>query len=315
MQFYVIRALTLAAGPISDLSARTARLLIIERMDSELSPPPTAQVVNIAAYKFATLTDLPARRESLRELCFELELKGTILLSPEGINLFLAGRREATNQLLRQLTADPEIGPLEVKESFSDHQPFSRMLVRLKQEIIAFGVEGIAPAQQTAPKLSAQELKQWLDEGRSVKLLDVRNDYEVDLGSFAGAEAIGVDHFRNFPAAAQQLPEDLKDETIVMFCTGGIRCEKAGPYMERLGFQKVLQLEGGILKYFEECGQEHYEGECFVFDKRVALDGNLEETDTALCFACQSTLTLEEQQSPHYIPGDSCPYCYQAIGD
>lgn len=284
-------------------------------MSSDISPPPTEQVVNIAAYKFVTLTDMAERRERLRELCLGLELKGTILLSPEGINLFLAGSREATDHLLRELSADAEIGPLEVKKSFSDHQPFSRMLVRLKQEIIAFGIDGIAPAQQTSPKLSPQQLKQWLDEGRNIKLLDVRNDYEIDLGTFAGAEAIGVDHFRNFPAAAESLPEEMKDETIVMFCTGGIRCEKAGPYMQQIGFQDVLQLEGGILKYFEECGQQHFDGECFVFDKRVALDGELKETDTALCFACQSTLTFEEQQSPQYVPGESCPYCYEAVSD
>ena len=291
-------------------SARGRPSDIMGRMSTQVSPPKTASVVNIAAYKFVSLTGLPERRQQLRERCLELDLKGTILLSPEGINLFLAGSRDRLDCLLAELTSDPEIGALEVKESLSDHQPFSRMLVRLKQEIIAFGITGIEPGQRTSPKLSAAELKRWLDEGRRVTLLDVRNDYEVELGTFAGAKAIGVDHFRDFPSAADSLPDDSKDETIVMFCTGGIRCEKAGPYMERIGFKNIYQLEGGILKYFEECGQDHYQGECFVFDKRVALDADLQETDTALCYACQRTLSAEEQQSPYYVIGESCSYCY-----
>lgn len=271
----------------------------------------TAPVLNIAAYKFVPLTNLPARREELRSFCRELELRGTILLSPEGINLFIAGSREAVTQLLEKLTADAEIGELEVKESVSDHQPFNRMLVRLKKEIIAFGVEGIDPGNAASKKIAPEQLKQWLDEGRPLTLLDTRNDYEVRLGTFKNALPIGLDHFRNFPEAVEKLPDEVADQPIVMFCTGGIRCEKAGPFMEQAGFRNVYQLEGGILKYFEDCGGEHYEGDCFVFDKRTALDAQLQETDTTLCYACQSPLTIDEQQSEHYVPGESCPYCWE----
>ncbi len=245
--------------------------------NAEMSPP----IVNIAAYKFAPLGELTQRREALRALTRRLELKGTILLSPEGINFFLAGARAAVDEFVAVLQADPQVGALDIKESYTERQPFGRMLVKLKREIIAFGVEGIDPSQRTSPKLPAKLLKQWLDEGRPVTLLDVRNDYEVALGTFAGAEPIGVAHFREFPQAVDALPDDRKEETVVMFCTGGIRCEKAGPYMERAGFKNVFQLEGGILKYFEECGAAHYTGECFVFDDRVAVDGDLQATDAA----------------------------------
>lgn len=268
-------------------------------------------VVNIAAYKFVPLEDLKELRRRLRKRCVRWGLMGTILISTEGINLFVAGSRAAIDKLLAELHAIPGLEDLPLKESFSDHQPFNRMLVRIKQEIIAFGVDGIEPRTKPSPKLAARELKQWLDEGRPVTLLDTRNDYEVKLGTFRGARTIGVDHFRDFPAAVQGLPVEMKDQPVVMFCTGGIRCEKAGPFMEREGFKQIFQLDGGILKYFEECGGEHYEGDCFVFDQRVAVDSQLRETDAALCFACQEPLTIEEQRSPKYIPGQSCPYCYK----
>ena len=202
-----------------------------------------------------------------------------ILLSTEGINLFLAGTRGNIDSFLEKLRVCPEFSDLEVKESISDHQPFSRMLVRLKKEIIAMGHDEIRPHQQSSPKLSAKELKKWLDEGRDVTLLDVRNDYEVEVGTFKDAVPIGVDSFRDFPDAAEKLPGELKQKPIVMFCTGGIRCEKAGPLMENQGFQEIYQLDGGILKYFEECGGDHYDGDCFVFDKRVVLDPGLQETE------------------------------------
>ena len=267
--------------------------------------------VNIAAYLFTTLDKLPERRETLRSGCKKLGLKGTILLSPEGINLFMAGRREAIDQFLEGLRRDPLLAGLEVKESLSDHQPFRRLLVKLKKEIIAFGVEGIDPRSAPSRKLPPVELKKWLDEGRPVTLLDTRNDYEVALGTFTQARPIGIDHFRDFPAAVAALPEELKQQPIVMFCTGGIRCEKAGPYMEQVGFREIYQLEGGILKYFEECGGDHYQGECFVFDQRVALDPGLAETQTTQCFACQHPLTVADQQNQRYVRGKSCPYCWK----
>jgi len=269
-------------------------------------------ITNIAAYKFATLSELKPLRERLLALCKPAGLKGTILLSTEGINLFVAGERSGIDQLLSALRAIPGLEELTPKFSESDEQPFNRMLVRIKKEIIAFGVEGIDPARRTSPKLPARTLKQWLDEGRPVTLLDTRNDYEVKLGTFKGARVAGIDHFRDFPEAVRQLPPEMKTQPIVMFCTGGIRCEKAGPFMEREGFQEIYQLDGGILKYFEECGGDHYEGECFVFDQRVGVDPALRETDSSHCFACLTPLTAEDQKDERFAPPVSCPYCHRS---
>jgi len=272
-------------------------------------------IVNIAAYKFLPLTDLRSLRARLQALCRDADLKGTILLSHEGINLFVAGAAHGIERLMAELHSWPGLGDLKPKLSENDHQPFRRMLVRLKKEIIAFGVAGIDPARRTSPKLSARELKRWLDEGRPITLLDTRNDYEVKLGTFRNARRLGIDHFRDFPQAVAQLPAELKKQPIVMFCTGGIRCEKAGPYMEREGFESVYQLDGGILKYFEDVGGEHYEGECFVFDQRVGLDPSLHETGSSQCFNCQSPLSPADQEHPHYVRGESCPYCFKAPGE
>lgn len=277
----------------------------------EVKKPTKAKVLNIAAYKFTPLTNLEERRFPLRDFCRHLKLKGTILLSPEGINMFISGKRKAIDSLLERLQKDPEIGELTVKESWNDYQPFNRMLVRIKKEIIAFGVEDIDPLAPSNKKLSPEELKQWLDEGRPCTLLDVRNEYEVRLGTFKDAMTMPINHFRDFPELSKMLPVENKDQPLVMFCTGGIRCEKAGPYMEKEGYSQVYQLDGGILKYFEDCGEAHYDGDCFVFDHRTAVDANLQETDTTLCFVCQNPLTIEEQASPHYVVGESCPYCYE----
>lgn len=269
-------------------------------------------IVNIAAYRFLPLSDLKPLRARLQRQCKDWELKGTILLSPEGINLFVAGTAEKIALLLAELRSWPGLDTLEPKVSETDHRPFRRMLVRIKKEIIAFGVDGIDPARRTSPKLAPRELKRWLDEGRPITLLDTRNDYEVKLGTFRNALPIGIDQFREFPQAVGKLSPELKEQPIVMFCTGGIRCEKAGPFMQREGFKNVFQLEGGILKYFEECGGEHYDGECFVFDGRVGLDASLQETDSSQCFHCQSPLTQADQQHEHYVPGKSCPYCFKS---
>jgi UPF0176 protein len=269
-------------------------------------------VLNIAAYKFSPLTDLKARRERLLEQCKVWGLKGSILLSPEGINLFVAGDTAQVQLLVDELRSWPGLDDLEPKISGTERQPFRRMLVRVKKEIIAFGVEGIDPSRKTSPKLPPRELKRWLDEGRAVTLLDTRNTYEVRLGTFKNARALDIDHFREFPAAVDQLPHALKDEPIVMFCTGGIRCEKAGPFMEQQGFKHVFQLEGGILKYFEECGGAHYDGECFVFDARTGLDPSLHQTQWTQCFNCRAPLSSEDQEHPHYEAGKVCPYCYKS---
>jgi UPF0176 protein len=267
---------------------------------------------NIAAYKFAPLTDLKSLRDQLIQQCKAWGLKGTILISPEGVNLFAAGPQDQVYRLQEALRAIPGLETLQGKFSESDYQPFHRMLVKIKKEIIAFGVEGIDPAQRTAPKLAAKELKQWLDEGRPITLLDTRNDYEVKLGTFQNALPIGVHQFREFPAAVDKLPAEMKQQPIVMFCTGGIRCEKAGPYMQMAGFEQVYQLDGGILKYFEECGNAHYDGECFVFDHRVGVDPTLRETDATQCHACQTPLNADDQSDPRFVQDVSCPYCYKS---
>lgn len=233
------------------------------------------EFTNVSAYTFTPLENLPALRERLRTVAHAGGLKGTILLSPEGINLFVAGTRDAVASLLSAIRTVPGLEHLAGKESLSAAQPFGRMLVKIKREIIAFGVPGIDPARRPTPKLPARTLKQWLDEGRPVTLLDTRNDYEIRAGTFRGAVGTGIRRFRDFPAAVRHLPAEMTDQPIVMFCTGGIRCEKAGPLLEREGFTQVHQLDGGILKYFEECGGAHFDGECFVFDERVAVDAEL----------------------------------------
>jgi UPF0176 protein len=270
-----------------------------------------AAFTNISAYKFTPLVDLKPLRERLIVLCKSVRLKGTILLSTEGINLFVAGPPDAVEVLVDDLRRLPGLADLAPKHSPGDHQPFTRMLVRIKKEIIAFGVEGIDPARRTSAKLKPRELKQWLDEGRPVTLLDTRNDYEVKLGTFKGAVVAGIGNFREFPGAVRKLPAEMKGQPVVMFCTGGIRCEKAGPFMEREGFENVYQLEGGILKYFEECGSAHYEGDCFVFDQRVGVDPALHEAESKLCFACLTPLTPDEEKDARYVSGTSCPYCFK----
>lgn len=269
-----------------------------------------ASMVHLSGYKFASLTDLADLRDRLRLLCRDLDLCGTILLSSEGINFFVAGAESSVEVLFKVLREVPGLEELEAKRSASEDRPYNRMLVKIKKEIIAFGIDGIEPAKRSSPKLSPAELKQWLDEGKEITLLDTRNDYEIHLGTFKGALPAGIDHFRDFPAAVRRLPDELKTRPIVMFCTGGIRCEKAGPFMEKEGFQEIYQLEGGILKYFEECGGAHYEGECFVFDRRVGLDPDLKETRSVMCFRCQMPLTESEQKDPRYVPDISCPHCF-----
>lgn len=268
-------------------------------------------ILNIAAYKFVPLDDLGNLRETILAKAKSLGLRGTVLLSSEGINLFVAGEEDSVRGFVAFLHADSRFSDLEIKESYSDRIPFNRMLVRLKKEIIAFGVDGIAPHVETSPKLPAAELKKWLDEQRDVLLLDVRNDFEVEVGTFDNAIASGIDHFRDFEDSIDRLPPEAKDKPVVMFCTGGIRCEKAGPLMEKKGFKNIYQLEGGILKYFEEVGGDHYHGDCFVFDGRVAVDPGLQETGLALCFACQAVLTPDEQQSELYKIGQYCPHCFK----
>jgi len=270
-------------------------------------------ILNIAGYRFIDLPDRDDLREPLKELCAKLELKGTILLSPEGINFFLAASEPKIRQFISELENDERFTDITLKESFTDYQPFNRMNVRLKKEIISVGMDEIQPARFTGDEITPTEFKKWLDEGKQVAVLDTRNDYELRVGTFENAIDLDIKSFRQFPKATEPLLEELEDTPIVMFCTGGIRCEKASAIMLNQGFKNVYQLKGGILGYFEEVGGDHWVGDCFVFDQRVSVNPQLEETGFAQCFACREPISQEEQKSPEYVVGESCPYCINKI--
>jgi UPF0176 protein len=238
------------------------------------------KVLNVSAYLFAALPDAQGLRHPLRERCVALGLKGTILLAEEGINLFLAGPEEGVRALLAHLRADSRLAQLQAKESWSETVPFGRMLVKFKREIIRMDRPAIRPAARRAPALPAVTLKRWLDQGhddagRPVVTLDTRNAFEVDYGTFEGAIDWRISKFSEFPRVLASRASELQGKTVVSFCTGGIRCEKAALVMQEAGLEAVWQLEGGILKYFEETGGAHFRGKCFVFDEREALDPSL----------------------------------------
>lgn len=266
-------------------------------------------IVNIAGYRFVDLPDRDSLRQPMIDACASSQLRGTILLAHEGINFFLAGDEQGIEAFLSFLDEDVRFLDIPLKRSHTTYQPFNRMNVRLKQEIISIGMDEVKPAEFTGDTIAPTEFKQWLDEGKTVTVLDTRNDYEIRLGTFENAVDLDITSFRAFPAAIETLPEDIKDTPVVMFCTGGIRCEKASVVMLEAGFKDVRQLEGGILGYFEQVGGAHWNGDCFVFDHRVALTPELEESNAVQCFACRQPLTMEEQESPDYVVEVSCPYC------
>ena len=237
-------------------------------------------ILNIAAYLFVSLDGLPELRAKMLDECNTRELKGTILLTGEGINLFLAGKTDALRGFLDWLRADPRFAPIQAKESWSDEQPFKKMLIKLKNEIIRMNHPAIRPEEGRANFITPKKLQEWLDRGtddlgRPVVMVDTRNAFEVEHGTFENALHFNIEKFTEFPAAISAHKETLMDKTLVSFCTGGIRCEKSGLYMREIGMQHSYQLEGGILKYFEEVGQAHYQGSCFVFDEREALEPDL----------------------------------------
>ncbi|WP_430392156.1 sulfurtransferase [Dyella sp. 20L07] len=237
-------------------------------------------IINLSAYRFVSLDDLPALRERVLERCEALQLKGTILLAPEGINLFLAGTREPIDTFMDWLRTDPRFAGLEPKESVSDDVPFGRMRVRLKKEIITMRMPAIRPEGTRAPAVTPVTLQRWLtqghdDHGRDVVLLDTRNDYETDVGLFHNAVDYRLASFTEFPDAIAADRTRYENKTVVSYCTGGIRCEKAALHMQDIGIDNVYQLEGGILKYFEETDGAHWHGDCFVFDERGAVDKGL----------------------------------------
>ncbi len=237
-------------------------------------------ILNISAYKFVDIEDPPGLREPWLARARNDGLKGTILLAQEGVNLFLAGPESAVRAFVGFIHQDARFADITPKESWSDAQPFQRMLVKCKREIIRMNHPTIRPSGGRAPAVKADTVKRWLDqghddEGRPVVTLDTRNAFEVDAGAFEGAIDWRINRFSEFPAAAQAHRAALEGKTVVSYCTGGIRCEKAALYLRDLGLDSVYQLEGGILKYFEEVGGAHYRGDCFVFDERVALAPDL----------------------------------------
>lgn len=270
--------------------------------------------VNIAAYKFITFDNLDEARPQYQAICRELGLKGTILLTPEGINMFLSGPRAAIDRFLAWVRSDARFADLEVKESYSAEQSHKRMLVKIKSEIITMRMPLIKPEDGRAPFVEAHTLKRWLDQGHDdqgqpVVMVDTRNDFEVDVGTFDNTVDYRIKKFTEFPEVIAAHKDDFAGKTVVTFCTGGIRCEKAAIHMQNIGYDNVYQLEGGILKYFEEVGGAHYTGDCFVFDYRTALNPQLEAVETTQCFACRAVVTPREQLSPLYVYEKSCPHC------
>jgi UPF0176 protein len=275
-----------------------------ERREIEL----TEQFVNISGYRFVDMPDRDELRQPFRDICEKNNLLGTILLSKEGINFFLCGDQKGIDGFIQYLEQDERFVGIPHRISYSEKLAFRRMNVRLKKEIISMGMDEVRPADFTGTHISPAEFKQWMDEGRDITVLDTRNDYEIRIGSFENALDFDIQTFRTFPDAVNNSSLD-KDKTVVMFCTGGVRCEKASVVMLNQGFRDVRQLEGGILGYFEKMGGAHWNGDCFVFDRRVAVDPELNVTGAEVCFACREPLNEEELLSPLYVPAISCPYC------
>ena len=270
--------------------------------------------VNIAAYKFVSIDAVETLRAPYLERCAALQLKGTILLTPEGINLFLAGAAAAVAEFLTWLRSDARFTDIEVKQSFSATQPFNKMLVKVKAEIITMKMPLIQPERGRAPAVSPPTLKRWLDQGhddagKPVVMLDTRNAFEVDVGTFDNTIDFRIEKFSDFPAVVATQREALAGKTVVTFCTGGIRCEKAAIHMQQVGFDSVFQLDGGILNYFEEVGGAHYRGDCFVFDQRTALHPDLSPTPDLTCPACGNVVRAREQLAQTFQAGVSCPHC------
>ena len=261
-------------------------------------PRCAGHITNIAGYRFVAIDDLARLQAVLRSVCADVGLKGTVLLAPEGINFFLAGTQAAVEGFTAYLDGDERFRGIPLKTSFTDYQPFNRLNVRQKKEIISVGLDHINPAVFTGPEIEPRAFKAMLDRGEPVHVLDTRNDYELRIGTFANAIDLNIGTFRAFPEAVSRLPDSMKDEPVVMFCTGGIRCEKASAIMLEAGFTNVRQLKGGVLGYFEEVGGAHWDGDCFVFDQRVAVNPSLEESDVVVFFACREPLSVEEQASP-----------------
>lgn len=274
----------------------------------------TQNIVVAALYKFVTLTDHVALREPLLQTMLANGIKGTLLLAEEGINGTVSGTREGIDSLLAWLKSDPRLADLEHKESYCDAQPFYRTKVKLKKEIVTLGGAGVDPNRRVGTYV---EPKDWnaLIVDPEVLLIDTRNDYEVAIGTFEGAIDPETRSFRQFPEFVRARFDPARHKKVAMFCTGGIRCEKASSFMLEAGFEQVFHLKGGILKYLEEVPEEQskWHGECFVFDNRVTVRHDLSRGDYDLCHACRNPISAEDRQSASYVPGISCPHCWDSL--
>ena len=268
-------------------------------------------ILNVSAYKFVALEKVKTLQVLLKAKGDELDIKGTILLADEGINMNLAGDTGSVQAFEAYLETFPEFIDLPYKDSYSKEAPFSKFVVSIKPEIVTMKDESVHAGVEPTKHIDPEEFKQWLDEGRDIKVLDTRNEFEVEFGTFKNAEELHIEKFSEFPEAIKHLDAEWKKKPVVMFCTGGIRCEKAALAMQHEGYDKVYQLAGGILKYFEKCKDAHWKGECFVFDDRVAVNGDLEETGVKQCKQCFMPVDQAAQVSKDYVEGVSCSRCVQ----
>ena len=273
-----------------------------------------SRLVVAALYHFVRLDDYESMRQPLLDTCLAAGIKGTLLLAAEGINGTVAGSREGIDQLLAYLRSDSRLAGLEHKESYDDGTPFYRMKVKLKREIVTMGVEGIDPNHVVGTYVEPQDWNQLISDP-DVTVVDTRNYYECAIGTFKGAKDPETTTFREFPQYVKDNLDPQKQKKVAMFCTGGIRCEKSTAYLKEQGFDEVYHLKGGILKYLEEVPKEEslWEGECFVFDNRVAVDHDLEKGSYDQCHGCRHPITEEDKQSEFYVPGVTCPRCYHTL--
>ncbi|MDC7830637.1 MULTISPECIES: oxygen-dependent tRNA uridine(34) hydroxylase TrhO [Pseudomonas] len=276
----------------------------------------TDKIVVAALYKFVTLDDYVQLREPLLQSLLTHDVKGTLLLAEEGINGTVSGSREGIDAVLAWLRADPRLVDIDHKESYCAEQPFYRTKVKLKKEIVTLGVPGVDPNRRVGTYVEPRDWNALVDDPE-VLVIDTRNDYEVGIGSFKGAIDPKTKSFRDFPAYIREHFDPVRHRKVAMFCTGGIRCEKASSFMLQEGFPEVFHLKGGILKYLEEVPAEEsrWEGECFVFDNRVTVTHDLAEGVYDQCHACRTPVSPEDMQSPHYSPGISCPHCWDSLSE
>lgn len=271
-------------------------------------------IVVVALYHFARLDDFRDRQAPLKALCEAQGIRGTLLLAREGVNGTISGSRTGVDAVLAWLRADPRLAALEHKESFSDRHPFVRLKVKLKQEIVTLGVPFVDPTAVVGTYVAPQDWNALISDPEVI-VIDTRNDYEVAIGSFEGAVDPHTQSFRQFPQFVAEQLDPAKHRKVAMFCTGGIRCEKASSYMRQQGFEQVYHLKGGILKYLEEVPPEQslWRGECFVFDERVGVTHGLEEGVAELCYGCRRAVTPADKASEKYEEGISCPACHDSL--